>query len=139
MIRCGRSRRSSSVCWRCSTDGGRPRWLGLVGKDTHLDELRLVGRRVVPLRVLGARGERHPLRAARLQHAFVAQTVGVFEVAGHHVGDAFDVAVGIHWPDGGGHDRVVVGHSHRADAHVCGLAVLVEAEVLARNQPPSLA
>ena len=93
---------------------------------------------MVPLGVLGTRAEAHPLNAARLEDAVIAEAVRVLEVPGHDVGDPLDVAVRMHRPRGAGHERVVVENAERADTHVVRIVVPIEGEVPPRLEPTTV-
>src|SRR5207302_10038277 len=93
---------------------------------------------VIALRGLGTRAECHALRAACFEDAAASDAVRVLEMAGNDVGDAFDVAMWVHRPDGARRQRVVIVYAQRTDAHVGRVVVLVEAEVQTGAQPPAI-
>ncbi len=108
----------------------------LARHDPHLDEphrLRLAG---VLLAVPGAGPERHPLdRAGRQRTGGAAHVVLVAEEPLDDVGEALDVAMRMHRPDGARHEAVVIEDSQRPEPDVVGIDVGVERVVPAGSEP----
>ena len=72
-------------------------------------------------RVPGPSPERHALHRARGQRSGrAADVVLVSERALDHVGEPFDVTVGMHRPDRARNEPVVVEHTQGAEPHVLG-------------------
>jgi hypothetical protein len=84
---------------------------------------------------VAVRGERHDLGGARQQTPVIAEGVRVQKVALRDVRQRLDIAMRVHGPLRASDDAVVVEDSHRADAHLLGIAVLVEREVEAGAKP----
>src|SRR5438270_9355215 len=116
------------------------RWgqTGSIGQDPQLQELHGLVLGTVLLRMLGAGAKRHQLNAARLQGAVVAQAVGMSECSLPDVGDAFDVGVRVHGPDGSGCQAIVIEHPQRAKPHLLGVPVAIEGKVPAGVEPATL-
>ena len=128
--------RSSIVKTFCSTPGSRP---CADGHDPDLDESHRLGLARVLLRVPGAAAERHALhRAGRQRTGRAAHVVLVAERPLDDVGEALDVAVGVHRPDRARDQPVVVEHPQRAELHVLGVVVGVERVVPARAEPAAV-
>jgi hypothetical protein len=84
---------------------------------------------------VAVRGERHDLGGARQQTPVIAEGVRVQKVALRDVRQRLDIAMRVHWPLRASDDAVVVEDPQRADAHLLGIAVLVEREVETRAEP----
>src|SRR5688572_2490323 len=108
------------------------------GHDPHLDEAHRLRLRVVAFGMLHPGTERGTLYGAGWQDAAVAHRIEVLECSLGNIGDAFDVAMGVHGPDGAGFEAVVVEHAQVAEAHVCRVAVAVEAEMPAGSEPAAV-
>src|SRR6266511_2753669 len=102
-------------------------------QDPHLDEPHRFGLGRVLLRVPAAPAQRHPLGRPRGQDTVIAaQVVGVAELPLDHVGEPFDVPVGMHRPGHTGHQSVIVEHTQRTELCPLRIPILVE-----REMPPS--
>src|SRR6266536_6214460 len=62
----------------------------------------------------------------------------MLEVPLNNIGQRLDVLVRVHRPIRTGHDPVIVEHPQRPDAHLIRIAVMVEREVPAGMEPPTV-
>src|SRR6266508_4124698 len=105
-------------------------------QDPHLDEPHRFGLGRVLLRVPAAPAQRHPLGRPRGQDTVIAaQVVGVAELPLDHVGEPFDVPVGMHRPGHTGHQSVIVEHTQRTELCPLRIPILVEREMPPGAEP----
>ena len=88
--------------------------------------------------MLGSRAEAHQLHPTRLEGAIVAEAVGMAEGAPPDIGNAFDVGVGVHWPNRARSQPIMVEDAKRPNPHLLRVAVTIEGKVPAGLEPPAV-
>src|SRR5262249_28904883 len=109
-----------------------------VGRNPHLDEVHLFGRRRVYLRVLDAGSRAHPLREAGIELTVVAFGVAMLQAAGQDPGHDLHVAVEVRREPGRRRNAIVVVHEQQTMMRVRGVVVATEAEAVPAVEPADL-
>jgi hypothetical protein len=107
----------------------------LVRQDPDLEQVGLLGRGRIELRVRHAGTGAHHLDLAGRDDRRVAHAVLVRELAFQQIGEDLHVAVRVHREAHAGRHDVVIDHAQRAEAHVRGVVVIGEREGEAAVQP----
>src|SRR5207237_8208997 len=88
--------------------------------------------------MLCAGPERHQLNSPRLEDPVLAQAVSMPESPLPDIGDPLYVGVWVHRPDCSRGEAVMVEHPERANAHLLGISVAIEAEMPAGLEPAAV-